>query len=96
MQNKQLFNSFTLTNEQNEEYLLKYFLLHKPSSQIHGETVYGVSIEQESSDSTCLEYEEIHGISYIRNEALHLLQFLSNGKVTPVSLNYIVDDYFDN
>ena len=91
MRQRQLFKAVSFICDTDKEYLIKYYLLLKPSSEVHGKTLFGVAVE----NSNTSEYEEIPGMSYQKDEISEFLEKLCTGNVTPVSLFDIADDYIN-
>jgi hypothetical protein len=70
---------------------LFYCLSEKPSIMKKAACCYGIQITKRLDD--IIEYEEVEGISYSKEDVVSMIKRLYQYKVTPTSLVETVDDF---
>ena len=88
MMGRELVLQQTIETEEGKRYLLEYYLL---SDVAEVPERYGVSIIK--TGEGCYESQSIRELSPIKSQALRFLYMLGEGKVTPVSLFDVADNF---
>ena len=87
---KKLISKVDVYNDENRGcngFELKYYLIH-----VHND-VYGIEIQKKCYDGDS-EVKILKDILNTREETMQLLQKLATNKVTPVTFEYVVEDFF--
>jgi len=97
---KELIRFCQLETEDKEALELRYYLLSQESDSVFaceavGGILYGVSISIVPHGVDELDSVEVsdHGLTYLKSEALDLINEMADALVTPESFFAIIDDY---
>jgi len=85
---RELISQQTIETEEGKRYLLEYYLL-SDVSKLPEE--YGVSVIK--TGEGCYEIQSIREFSPVKSQALRFLHMLGAGKVTPMSLFDVADNF---
>lgn len=90
----EVFETKELTADNGKVYSLNYNLISIDivDENYKNSTAYGIEIEK-FLDQQLKEKDFIYAISNNKQKVISLLKILSEGKVTPMSLVNVVDDY---
>lgn len=90
----EVFETKELTADNGKVYSLNYNLISIDivDENYESSTAYGIEIEK-FLNQQLKEKDFIYAISKNKQEVISLLKILSNGKVTPMSLVNVIDDY---
>lgn len=89
MKKVKLQHTKNLVLENNEEIILKYYLVQRTLLDPERE-LYGIQIDKQQGDYT--ECEIVEGISYSEEDILAMIEKLYINDVTPISMIPIIDD----
>lgn len=78
----------TIETEEGKSYILEYYLLSDVSELPER---YGVSVIK--TGEGCRECQSICELSSVKSQALRFLHMIGDGKVTPVSLFDVADNF---
>ena len=96
---KQTLNTVKISNpeceQQEEEFLVDYYLVKKMYNHRRQKICYGVGIEKYlivDGGKKSLELEEVEDISHDSDDAVRILKILYENTVTPMAIFDVLDD----